>query len=91
MTAHATHQMHENSLEAFRTLPRQGRQAAILAVYAGGAWLTDREVAERLGCTDMNAVRPRISELVDDKVLAEVGTAKDHATGRPVRICAVNP
>ena len=48
----------------------------------------DREVMRMLDFTDMNKVRPRITELVDAGVLREVGTVKDETTGRHVRLVA---
>jgi len=48
--------------------------------------MTDREVAEALLFDDMNAVRPRITELVQAGSLVEVGSKQDTETGRTVRL-----
>jgi hypothetical protein len=49
--------------------------------------MTDREILNDLfpGRDDMNLVRPRISDLVRDGALIEVGTAIDPASGHEVR------
>lgn len=79
---------HPNSLASWRSLDRTGRAQAILAVYRGSMVpLTDRECAERLGFTDLNAVRPRITELIHAGEMAEIGNVKDHITGKTVRCC----
>lgn len=48
--------------------------------------MTDRMVKEYLGFEDMNAVRPRINELIDAGMLEENGSMKDPATGMRVRL-----
>jgi len=59
--------VHANSIIAWHRLDKESRLARILAVYRTSSCpLTDREVAERLGFTDMNAVRPRITEAIGD-------------------------
>lgn len=85
--------MHANSLEAFETTTdeRSERQEAIyLALLAAGP-LTDRQVMATLGFTDMNAVRPRITELVDAFWVIETGRVEDPTTGKKVRICRALP
>lgn len=49
---------------------------------------TDREVKDALfGCAaDMNRVRPRITELIEIGMLRQTGQAKDHLTGKTVRV-----
>jgi hypothetical protein len=80
--------IHANSVEAFRGLNKAGRRAAILGVYRNSSVpLTDREVAERLGFTDMNMVRPRITDLIDDKQVAEIYNVPDPVINRTVRCC----
>lgn len=80
--------IHANSLSAFRTLDRHGRAEAILSIYRSSMRpLTDRQVMEHLGFTEMNQVRPRISELIDAGALVEVYDQPDHITGKSVRAC----
>jgi len=70
------------------------RSAAILEVLRAEGGLTDREVLQRLIArgtlpqgADINAVRPRITEMVKAHVLRESGDKKDPLTGMLVRKC----
>ncbi len=59
--------LHVHSLEVYRCMlglftPRAKR---ILDLYRERGPMTDRQVMQKLGYTDMNAVRPRISSLVE--------------------------
>jgi hypothetical protein len=47
--------------------------------------MTDRRIKEELRYADMNAVRPRISDLIDKKVLQECGNITDHVSKKQVR------
>lgn len=66
---------------------RLGRRAheVLVCVSRAGRPLTDREVAAALGFADMNAVRPRITELLQDGWLREVDEVVDQVTGKLVR------
>ena len=87
---HETHQMHENSLIAFNTLDKHTRRLMVLACYERSGYpLTDRQVCQMLGFSDLNAVRPRITEAVQSGELVEVGKVRE--TGRPVRMCQPRP
>jgi predicted HTH transcriptional regulator len=46
---------------------------------------TDREICRRMCFAEMNAVRPRITELIDAGLLVELGSVKDATTGKTVR------
>ena len=48
--------------------------------------MTSREIATLLGYTDMNAVRPRITELVAMGKIATCGAVTDPVTGRTVAV-----
>jgi hypothetical protein len=62
------------------------RRQIILNVYSSSAQpLTDREVCERAGFREMNAVRPRITEMIEEGILKECGTVRSERTGRRVR------
>lgn len=88
MTAHEVHDMHVNSLAAYTSLDLRKRRAAILHIYVTSPLpLTDRDCLAHLGGSDMNDVRPRVSELIDDGWLEECGREKCQITGRPVRVC----
>lgn len=80
--------IHEHSRAAYHAeLPRLSRRAAAII-----AWLeihpckTDREVMLGMGFTDMNSVRPRITEAIDMGALAEVGEKVCQMTRKTVRI-----
>lgn len=47
---------------------------------------TDREVMQGLGYSDMNAVRPRITEAIGAGALVEVAEKRCPVTGKTVRI-----
>ena len=93
MGQHAEHNMHENSLKAYEEeLPKlYPRERDILSFLGGcGAmpW-TDREIMAGLGRTDPNAVRPRITKLVELGLLEEAGKVVCATTGRTVRTVRV--
>lgn len=82
------HALHENSVASFRDLDVSKREALILACYRlASVPLTDREVAERLGFSEMNAVRPRITHLLEREMLYESRSVKCTVTGKSVRTC----
>lgn len=89
MTRHATHDVHPNSRISFAALDLAERESLVINAYLlAGVPLTDRQVAERLGLTDMNGCRPQISRLIDRAWLMESGSVKDEATNRRVRACS---
>lgn len=51
---------------------------------------TAREIKERMGFSDMNAVRPRLTEMVKavPPLVVEQGSKQDAATGVPVTVYA---
>lgn len=69
---------------------RRDRRGIILGLYqdSPARGFTDREVLERVypGSGDLNMVRPRITELVDDGELIEDGRMKCPTTGKTVRV-----
>jgi len=84
--------MHENSVNTYRTLDTHTRRDYILTAYQDGEALTDRQVKNKLHMSDMNEVRPRITELVTGKPgipkrLRQIGKRKEG--GRMVRVCAL--
>jgi hypothetical protein len=82
--------VHRNSLAAYETgridrFPQRARN--ILALFERKRIpMTDRAVMIGLGHFDMNAVRPRITELVEAGVLIEVSTTIDPETKKTVRV-----
>jgi hypothetical protein len=93
--------MHENSLYAFAEISvdnpgyapssKERRASAILEVYANSKKaLSDYDVLQALfpGASDMNLVRPRISEMLaaDHPLIMQVGRTTSHTGNRPVRV-----
>lgn len=77
---------HPNSSESLKTIERRSRYAEILNVSRKAPHcLTDRQIARWLGYSDMNAVRPRITELINAGYLTEGVCVKDEFTGKTVR------
>lgn len=99
MSAHATHEMHEHSLEAYGLHAEEfgEREQAILGILsAEGRPLTDRQLAARLAedfalPMDMNTARPRISDLIRKGTLVETGSVRDADTGEEVRLVWFHP
>jgi hypothetical protein len=87
---HETHEMHENSLETYDEILNDGsiskRCKVIIEAYQKYGSMTDRDVKDCLNFQDMNAVRPRITEMLQVGILQEVNTILDKATGKPVRV-----
>ena len=74
----------ETRQEAFITRPVR-RKTAILEVL-GEREMTAREIAYEMGYQDLNAVKPRLSELVGKGRVEVVGKAFDEVTKRKVAI-----
>jgi len=90
------HGMHSNSLVAYY----QGllddtfstRERKIIEAFKVLQVASDRGVMNHLGFTDMNAVRPRITELTKQAgLLEECGKIHDEITCKPVRISRIKP
>jgi hypothetical protein len=85
---HTTHAMHENSLFTWaEEQDRLGERARTilenLRTFGRG---TDREICQRMGFTECNSTRPRITELRNAGLVREVGSTKDSLTGKTVRV-----
>lgn len=81
--------MHINSLAAFDDIEEQRSERADV-IYSlmmrSGVAMTDRQVAQALGFSDMNMVRPRITELKDNRWATETATIECPVTRRQVRL-----
>ena len=77
--------MHENSLEAYHNHQPElsNRAALVLDWFSRNGMATDRKCMAGLGFTDPNKVRPRITELIEQGSLIEVGKVTEN--GRRVR------
>lgn len=91
MIGHVAHRMHENSLDAYSVeCDKLGRRAqAVLEWVRGHGPATDREIMRGLGFADPNTVRPRVTELVEWGLLAEIGRRVDSLTHKTVRVVDV--
>jgi hypothetical protein len=84
---HAKHEMHANSLAAYREVAERlsKRCAEILEIYRRLGQATDREILQASEYGDMDAVRPRITELIESGWLEEIENVRDGVSGRMVR------
>ena len=81
--------MHINSLTAYREEGERlsGRKALIYELLSEtNTAMTDREVMLKLGYSDPNAVRPRITELIKRGFLEESGVIICASTKKRVRM-----
>lgn len=83
--------IHRNSVAALHEQkPKFGKRAlAVLAWFRDHGASTDRQVMVGLGYREPNAVRPRITELVEAGALEEVGSVRCSFTGKTVRLVGV--
>jgi len=87
-----TKRIHPNSIASIRQMDVSEREKLVLQILMTfGSPMTDRQVLETSPFSDMNAVRPRITELVQEGYLCEVGDVTDDLTGRPVRMVEIAP
>jgi hypothetical protein len=88
---HASHRMHDNSLDAFREeKPKLSARAERIYGWVGGHGpATDREVLRGLNYSDMGAVRPRLTEMIHDGLLEECGKKRCPVTHKTVRLVRV--
>lgn len=78
--------IHPHSVESAHALPRGTRQEVIYnLIRQSKRALSDRQIMEQLGFRDMNAVRPRITEMLRAKLLEEGDEQMDQITNRYVR------
>lgn len=74
----------ETRREAYETRPVTRQEAILLAL--GDKELTARQIADALGFTDLNAVRPRLTELMDAGKVETCGKRRDSVTGKNVAV-----
>lgn len=85
--------IHANSHAAYHQERKKLSRRAMLIL----AWIdlngqhTDREVMRGMGFSDMNSVRPRITELVDAGQLVEVRDVRCPVTRKTVRVVGRPP
>lgn len=78
----------ETRRDSFYSTNTSKRKKAILEVL-GDSKMTARMIAYALGFTDLNAVKPRLTELCNMKKIEAVGKKKDFITGKMVAIYKV--
>lgn len=76
---------HDCQLDSFVKLERQTRQRDILRAMANHE-MTARQIAYKLGFSDLNAVKPRITELRKAGKIRAIGKAYDETTQRNVTV-----
>lgn len=84
----AAHFMHRNSIAAYdaEEVKLSARALAVLGYIRIHGPRTDREIAYGMGFGEnLNAVRPRITELIDAGKLTEVCSVRCPVTGKSVR------
>jgi len=70
--------------------PFSERESLIICALHQLGQATDRQLMKHLGFTDMNAVRPRLTELIESGVVTECGSLIDPSTKKRVRIVRLN-
>jgi hypothetical protein len=75
---------HECRAESLRKLDKRTREVNILSALTEP--MTAREIADKLGFTDLNSVKPRLTELRDAGLVEVVGKKTDPVTDRKVSI-----
>lgn len=65
---------------------RPATRAVEILKVLGDREMTAREIAYELGFTDLNAVKPRLTELKDLGLVEAVGKKLDHITKRSVAV-----
>lgn len=79
---------HETRLESYIQRPLTRNQAIIKSMQDFGPG-TARMIARRLGFYDMNAVRPRLTEMAEAGIVEGIGVAYDEYTNRNTVIYAL--
>lgn len=78
--------IHANTLEAYFSTGanRSNLETRILGLMADGAARTDREIQHALNYPE--AIRPRVTTLISEGLLHEVGSKVCETTGKKVRL-----
>jgi len=74
----------QTRFESYITTPRQKRYKLILSVLTQP--MTARQIAYKLGFSDLNAVKPRLTELVRAGKVEVMEKAYDNTTNRRVAV-----
>lgn len=71
--------------ESYLNRPINPRSKQIL-ITLGRRTLTARQIAKEMGFSDLNAIKPRLTEMQSQGIVHAVGTEKDLLTGRTVAV-----
>lgn len=75
----------ETRLDSYLTRPINPRSRQILYTL-GNRTMTARQLAYEMGFKDLNAVKPRLTELQEQGRIVAVSKTKDSLTGRTVAV-----
>jgi predicted HTH transcriptional regulator len=83
--------IHQNSLAAYHAEESRlsKRAEAVFSWIQQNGPHTDRDVMRGMGFKEPNAVRPRITELIDAGRLAELRSVRCPETGKTVRVVGI--
>lgn len=88
MGSHATHHMDPNSVSTYHVKAKTlgDRARSIFDHLERYGPMAEEEIIRRMGFRDSNAVRPRVSEMIQAGILEEYRKEVSRITGRPVRV-----
>ena len=79
-------QVHSNSIVSYYQLKKAKRYRIILDLLEKTfVPLSDRQIKDKLGFSEMNSVRPRLNELINKGIVKESNNIKCFLTGKTVR------
>lgn len=91
MSKHQSHNMHQNSRDAFSRFDMPQRERDVCKVYQQYGYMTDREICTALGSKDMNYARPSITHLLQVGMIEESMTGTVcKVTNQHVRTCMIS-
>ena len=74
----------ENRRDAYESRP--SRRQNIILFILGDNEMTARQIAKAIGLTDLNQVKPRLTELMQAGVIDAIRKQRDPITGRNVSV-----
>lgn len=74
----------ENRRDAYESRP--SRRQNIILFILGDKEMTARQIAKAIGFTDLNQVKPRLTELMQAGVIDAIRKQRDPITGRNVSV-----
>jgi predicted HTH transcriptional regulator len=80
---------YETRSESNNKIDKATRQEIVLNAFREYGNMTARECGEKLGYSDLNNVKPRISEMCEQGKLSAINKVYDTATGRKVAVFGI--